>query len=265
MYPFGFGQLPSINLIVFMHMKAKLILSTIFLVASISLYAQDSSKLTKVFLQDGTTFSAYVEKQADGGYKLTTEDGSVLIYREGEISLDKPFKKSARNTQAKSSAQRQEIIQATNIPVQNLKYRDLKKIYSARDYHGYEPGDKYSPGVIGVVSFLVPGLGQYITGTQIGWGILQTVVGGACLSYGIQSSFSYGENNGIPAFAVWAGMATWSCCAAVKAAKIKNLYYRDVRNGVAYQFDVTPYFDVTSPSLASNQNFVTGLSLRVSF
>ena len=244
-------------------MKAKLILSTIFLVASISLYAQDSSKLTKVFLQDGTTFSAYVEKQADGGYKLTTEDGSVLIYREGEISLDKPFKKSARNTQAKSSAQRQEIIQATNIPVQNLKYRDLKKIYSARDYHGYEPGDKYSPGVIGVVSFLVPGLGQYITGTQIGWGILQTVVGSACLSYGIEYWISWGEPH--PALAGWAAMAVWSACSASKAAKIKNLYYRDVRNGVAYQFDVTPYFDVTSPSLASNQNFVTGLSLRVSF
>ena len=246
-----------------MHMKAKLILSTIFLVASISLYAQDSSKLTKVFLQDGTTFSAYVEKQADGGYKLTTEDGSVLIYREGEISLDKPFKKSARNTQAKSSAQRQEIIQATNIPVQNLKYRDLKKIYSARDYYGYEPGDRYSPVAIGLASFFVPGLGQYITGSQVGWGILQTVVGSACLGYGIEWWIHWGEPH--PALAGWAAMAVWSAFSASKAAKINNLYYRDLRSGVAYKFDIAPYINVTAPVLASNQNFVTGLSLRVSF
>ena len=254
-----------------MHMKAKLILSTIFLVASISLYAQDSSKLTKVFLQDGTTFSAYVEKQADGGYKLTTEDGSVLIYREGEISLDKPFKKSARNTQTKLSAQRQEFSQATNqvpspqIPVQGLNYRDLKRMYSARDYNGREPGDKYSPAGVGIASFFLPGLGQYITGCQIGWGILQSAIGGYCLGYGATAMILGNAETGAPALAIWAGMGIWSACSASKAAKIKNLYYRDLRNNVTLKFDVAPYFDVTSPVLASNQNMVAGLSFRVSF
>ena len=243
-----------------MHMKAKLILSTIFLVASISLYAQDSSKLTKVFLQDGTTFSAYVEKQNDGGYKLTMEDGSVFLFREGEISLDKPFKKkSAKNTQTTNQVPSQKNL------VQGLNYRELKKMYSARAYDGREPGDKYSPAGVGIASFFLPGLGQYITGCQIGWGILQSTIGGYCLGYGA-TAMIFGEDGiGARALAIWAGMGIWSACSASKAAKIKNLYYRDLKNQVTYKFELSPYVDLTAPVLASNQNMVAGLSFRVSF
>lgn len=264
-------------------MKAKLILSTIFLVASISLYAQDSSKLTKVFLQDGTTFSAYVEKQDDGGYKLTMEDGSVFLFREGEISLDKPFKKkSAKNTQTTN-----QVPSPKNL-VQGLNYRELKKMYSARDYDGREPGDKYSPAGVGIASFFLPGLGQYITGCQIGWGVVQTCLAIASIplmtasrSY-YHEEYTYGSSGhiynhtsyssrvwaaeiAVPAICVWAGMGIWSACSASKAAKIKNLYYRDLKNQVTYKFELSPYVDLTAPVLASNQNMVAGLSFRVSF
>ena len=250
-------------------MKAKLIFSIISLIVYVSLYAQEPTKLTKVFLQDGTTFNAYVEKQADGGYKLTTEDGSVFLFRENEISLDKPFKKSARK--ANSSVQGQENKQLTsqgqlkNIPVQGTMYRDLKKYYSARDYIGREPGDKFSPVGIGIGSFFIPGLGQYITGCQVGWGILQSVVSVYSLGFGVTSIISGYPEIGAPLLLVWAGMGVWSACSASKAAKIMNLYYRDLRNSVTYKFDVAPYIDVTSPVLASNQNMVAGLSFRVSF
>ena len=249
-------------------MKAKLLFSIFFLVACVSVYAQDSTKLTKVFLQDGTTFSAYVEKQVDGGYKLTTEDGSIFFFREGEISLDKPFKKSAKNTKARPAVQNRETKQladqgqSQNIPIQGLKYRDLKLMYSARDYRP-ERGDMYSPTLVGIGSFLLPGFGQYLTGSQIGWGLLQSFVSGASLGIMIDC-IDYGEEWGVP-FLIWAGTAIWSACSASKAAKIKNLYYRDLRNGVAYKFDFTPYVDATAPVLASNQNIVAGLSFRVSF
>lgn len=235
-------------------MKAKLLFSIFFLVACVSVYAQDSTKLTKVFLQDGTTFSAYVEKQVDGGYKLTTEDGSIFFFREGEISLDKPFKKSAKNTNQG---------QSQNIPIQGLKYRDLKLMYSARDYRP-ERGDMYSPTLVGIGSFLLPGFGQYLTGSQIGWGLLQSFVSGASMGFTIYCIEDVGEYWEYPLL-IWAGTALWSACSASKAAKIQNLYYRDLRNGVAYKFDFTPYVDAAAPVLASNQNIVAGLSFRVSF
>ena len=234
-------------------MKTKLIFSIFFLVTCVSLYAQDTSELRKIFLQDGTTFNAYVEKQVDGGYKLTTEDGSVFIFREGEISIDRPYGS----------------VPDFKYPVNELKYRELKKMYSAKSYSGREPGDKYSPAAVGIASFLIPGLGQYITGSQVGWGILQTALAaGAACTFVLALDGPLGRNYSAlayPMIGVYAGTAIWSACSAAKAAKIKNLYYRDLRNGVAYKFDVTPYFDVTAPVFASNQNFVTGLSFRVSF
>lgn len=223
----------------------KIILSFLSLVACVSIFAQDSSKLMRVSLKDGTKFNAYVEKQVDGGYKLTTEDGSVFFFREGEITIN-------NSVQSLKSGQKE------------LKYRELKKIYSAKDYHGREPGDKYSPAAMGVASFFVPGLGQYITGCQVGWGVLQTFLGELGLFFGVSALASGAPEYSSP-LAVWAGMGIWSCCSAVKAAKIKNLYYRDIKSGVAYNFELTPYFDVTTPVLASNQQYVAGLSFRVSF
>ena len=231
-------------------MKTKLIFSIFFLVTCVSLYAQDTSELRKIFLQDGTTFNAYVEKQVDGGYKLTTVDGSVFIFREGEISIDRPYGS----------------VSDYKYPVKELKYRELKKMYSAKSYSGREPGDKYSPAAVGIASFLIPGLGQYITGSQVGWGILQTALAAGAAFIGVLAlERECPEALVYPMVGVHAGTAIWSACSAAKAAKIKNLYYRDLRNGVAYKFDVTPYFDVTAPVFASNQNFVTGLSFRVSF
>lgn len=239
----------------------KLIILSLAIIASISLYAQDNTTLTKVFLQDGTSINAYVEIQPEGGYKITTEDGAILFFREGEISINKPFKKSrTRTVQANTQKQTAPQIQYTS-----SRYKDLKKIYSAKDYNGYMPGDRYNPTGIWWASFLVPGLGQYITGSQVGWGLLQTFLSSFSISFGVTSLINGAPELAIPGLGVWAGTAIWSACSACKAAKIKNLYYRDVRNGVAFKFDIAPYFDVAAPTLACNSGVVSGVSLKISF
>lgn len=238
-------------------MKKLIVSLSLFFACFIFLSAQNSG-FTTVNLVNGATLRAQVEKQAYGGYKLTTEDGSVFYFNENEI---KSFG------------------QASIQPERELKYWELKQMYSAKDYHGRELGDKYSPAGVGIASFLIPGLGQYITGTNVGIGVMQTVLGLASFAgvvFHARDMYYTGEERlkdlhrkytdaTIASASIWAGIATWSCCSAVKAAKIKNLYYRDVRNGVAFKFDVAPYFDVTSPMLASNTGVVSGLSLKISF
>lgn len=248
-------------------MKKIIIALALILLMCPAIYAQKNAKLTKVYFQDGTMISANVERQEEGGYKLTTEDGSVFFFREDEISLGKPFKQHRNKEQITYQS---EIQMATQQPevhqVQSgLKYRELKKIYSAKDYKGPQPGDKYSPAIIGVASLVIPGMGQFITGSQVGWGIMQSFLFGMSLPIFIKGVDHSDVTQYAPGAAIWGITAIWSSLSAAKAAKIKNLYYRDLRNGIAYQFDVTPYFDATAPTLASNQNFVTGLSFRVTF
>lgn len=209
------------------------------------LNAQEKEKTT-VILKNGTKITAYVEKQPSGGYELTTEDGNIFIFNSNEIkSIGESVKKSEK--------------------IKKYKYWELKQMYSAKDYQGRKIGDRFNPTGIGVASFLLPGLGQYITGCQVGWGVMQTICGISSLAGGSKLFADGFIAAGASVFAVWLGMSTWSCCSAVKAAKIKNLYYRDLKNQVTYKFDLSPYVDVTAPVLASNQNMVAGLSFRVSF
>ena len=50
----------------------------------------------------------------------------------------------------------------------DMRYRDYKKLYNPKDYVRM-PGDRHSPAVSGVCSWLIPGLGQMICG-EVGRG-----------------------------------------------------------------------------------------------
>ena len=54
-------------------------------------YAQQDNNMKTAYLSDGTAINAYVEKQPDGTYKLTIEDGSVFFFQENEISFNRHF------------------------------------------------------------------------------------------------------------------------------------------------------------------------------
>ena len=50
----------------------------------------------------------------------------------------------------------------------DMRYRDYKRLYNPKDYVRM-PGDRHSPAVSGVCSWLIPGLGQMICG-EVGRG-----------------------------------------------------------------------------------------------
>jgi hypothetical protein len=52
--------------------------------------------------------------------------------------------------------------------VAGMKYKELKNIYNYKEWNS-DRGDRYNPGVMSVCSFLIPGLGQMISG-EIGRG-----------------------------------------------------------------------------------------------
>lgn len=147
-----------------------------------------------------------------------------------------------------------------------LNYRQLKKIYSPRDY---SPGfmDRYSPWLSGIGSFLIPGLGECI-GNEWGRGLLKFGLGGVFwLTY--VSTFAFIMNPGvffttnIIAGAALIGVYVWSIVDAVKITKVKNLYYRDLMGQSGMTFNMYPSLNY----IPSGNSFkaAPGLTLALSF
>lgn len=65
-------------------------------------YAQQDNNMKTAYLSDGTAINAYVEKQPDGTYKLTIEDGSVFFFQENEISFNRTDRISQTSTPGSS-------------------------------------------------------------------------------------------------------------------------------------------------------------------
>ena len=135
------------------------------------------------------------------------------------------------------------------------RYRDIKDLYDPRAYV-YDFSDPYSPGWAGVASFVIPGLGQCICNEWgRGIGILAANVGFTTLEYLEASALFVGVLAGTPnpvsgllpanivvgpaMVAVSAGAAVvtlaghvafniWNISDAVRIAKVKNMYYKDM-------------------------------------
>ncbi len=215
----------------------KVCILIVAVLVSLSLSAQETKSLSTVILNNGMSISGYVEPQMDGGYKVTSESGDVFYYSSSDVKRI--------NGNLSPEVQR------------DLKYWQYKKMYNARDY-SYELGDKYRVGGVGAASFLFPGLGQYITGCQVGIGILQTVVAGAGITSIIQA-YQYNrtshkadyETHLCVGIAMVASMSLWSGFSAIRAAKIKNMYLRDKSHG-SIGVDVKPYLSFDPMSLQNN-------------
>lgn len=219
----------------------KVCILIVAVLVSLSLSAQETKSLSTVILNNGMSINGYVEPQADGGYKVTSESGDVFYYSSSDVKRI--------NGNLSPEVQR------------DLKYWQYKKMYNARDY-SYELGDKYRVGGVGAASFLFPGLGQYITGCQVGFGILQTVVFGAGITTIIHAYHYYDRNwdykpnadfdtHLCVGIAMVASMSLWSGFSAIKAAKIKNLYLRDKSHG-SIEVGVKPYLSFDPMSLQNN-------------
>ena len=161
--------------------------------------------------------------------------------------------------------------------VAGLKYRALKRVYNPKMY-ARQLGD-ISPALCGIASWLIPGLGQGLAdewGRAAGiWGVelgLTTVMGLSAAA-GSANNDQYTQTGGEGAIGVMAaaliGLAAldiWNIVDAVRVAKVKNMYYQDIRaqRGLA-DFDVRLEPFVASVPSPVNQGFTpsAGLSFKV--
>ena len=171
-----------------------------------------------------------------------------------------------------------------------MKYKDLKDTYSPKEYVK-SANDPYSPGWSGFASFVLPGLGQVING-ETGRGIAFFA---GDLAIGVAANlcadkfmkYVQTDANGKPvkdggkyvytddaAAGKWAGAIIgvsavgvanyiWSICDARKVAKVKNMYYQDLRNGYSMDFSLYPSLDLAQTP--SGYQPAPGLALSLRF
>lgn len=165
----------------------------------------------------------------------------------------------------------------------DMRYRDYKRLYNPKDYVRM-PGDRHSPAVSGVCSWLIPGLGQMICGeVGRGFGYLGGAVAcGAAVGtgYGLlfagivkattsEGSSGKGALTGGTLLIIGgaAGLLAVDICAIVdgaRVAKIKNMYERDMRRQVStLDMRLQPY--VSTFNTATSNTPVAGFSLAVNF
>lgn len=154
-----------------------------------------------------------------------------------------------------------------------MKYRQYRKLYKASDYVRM-PGDRYSPVVGGLCSFLIPGLGQAVNG-DFGRGLAffgGTVAGYMAMGVGIGMLDSYDEGAGTAGSvlvtvggAAVLGVAIWSIIDGVQHAKIKNMYLRDIVGISSLDISLNPYIASTAAPFSPDASPAFGLSLNVTF
>jgi hypothetical protein len=160
----------------------------------------------------------------------------------------------------------------------NAQYRINKTMYDYRTY-SHQPGDPYSPVVAGVASFLIPGLGQMISG-EFGRGaaffggafgcVIIMGVGVLSLTLTVIDVMNTGDNAGanVGLGLIWTGLFgfilvdIWSVIDGVRVAKVNNLAFHD-KNKLSYKLNIHPW--INTSYYARTGSMPVGLSLKVKF
>ena len=245
----------------------KLVILSVLLCASLSAWGQDlitkkdGSDIEAKILEVTPTEIKYKKFSNLEGPIFTLPVKDILIVRyengENEIFTTQPV-----------------VLNTDKEVVPGMRYQDYKGLYDSSRYMKQE-NDPYSPFWAGFASFFIPGLGEAITGE---WG---RAAGFFFSNMGIALSQSLIVNDAVireggyaydhlPAgywilMAARVGLNVWSICDSVKIAKIKDMYYQDMkaqRAGLDIKLD--PFFAYT-PAGGSQLQPVTGFSLRLSF
>lgn len=149
-----------------------------------------------------------------------------------------------------------------------MKYKEYKHFYKASDYEP-QPGDKYSPALGGVLSWIIPGLGQMVNG-EVGRGFKyfgSTIACSAVMGAGM--GLAYADMPVAGSIVLIAGAAALlavdiaAIVDGVNVAKIKNMYNRDIRDMAAVKVNLSPYFATVAGGPAYQP--VAGAALRISF
>jgi hypothetical protein len=155
----------------------------------------------------------------------------------------------------------------------NAQYRINKTRYNYRTYR-YQAGDPFNPDLAGFTSFLLPGLGQMISGEHVrGAVFLGAFAGGATMIIGgIKLSETYteespGNEGSVVAVAClvtfgfidMVAVDIWAIIDARHVAKVNNLASRD-KAKAGSRVIISPYI-----GNLKNERVPVGLSMKVKF
>ena len=152
-----------------------------------------------------------------------------------------------------------------------MKYKELKRIYDYKDWFSTQE-DEYSPAIMGLCSFLIPGLGQIIcdeVGRGLAWlggavGCYLLTAGTSAMGFALIMTGS-GVAGPLVMFAGPIAMLTLDICAitdACRVAKVKNMYMTDLEKR-KYSLDLHPSVDCIN--LSGGVQPVAGLTLALKF
>lgn len=186
------------------------------------------------------------------------------------------------------------VLSATMLSAQvvpGMKYKELKHMYNTRDYVK-SAGDPYSPGWLGFGSFVVPGLGQVLSGETgrglaIFGGSIVLDVAGSIFANRMVDCFERDSEGKLVKDAqgelicndkdkakrmLWGMLGTgavalvydiWNICDAVKVAKVKNMYNQDLQGRRSMEVGLYPSMDFAV--LPDGVKPVAGMTLSVQF
>ena len=248
-------------------MKRLLIAFAIIFGSCITVSAQDV--ITK---KDGTDIQAKILEvtTTEVKYKkFSNLEGPVFTLLKSDILI---VRYENGENEVFNESQKSVTLNTDNEIVYGMKYRDYKDFYNTRNYVS-QPGDPYTPFWIGFGDFIIPGLGNAITGewgraagfffSNLGLGLLGlTQMKVVSTSYG----YTYEYTGWYWAIMVARlGLDVWSICDAVHVAKAKNMYNQDLRAlKASLDYSIEPYFAYT-PYSSEGLQPIAGLSLKVNF
>ena len=161
--------------------------------------------------------------------------------------------------------------------VAGMKYKELKSIYNYKDWTSASD-DRYSPGWMSVCSFIIPGLGQMISG-EVGRGFGWLGGAAGCWALiGVGAGLEvYGAYNGdapdtamvtagsLLTLAAYIGLGAVEVCSIIDAsrvAKVKNMYNQDMKKR-ALTLNLYPSVDYIK--MGNGVQPTTGLTLAMRF
>ena len=266
-------------------MKRHLFLSAIVLmVMCLCASAQNAIEGT-LLLRDGNKVSGLVETNPDGSAKVVTDTGDTFYFTASEID------------RFREKGELQEV-------VPGMKYKEYKNYYSTWHYiqqtnDKYRPGLALALSALfpGIGEAYVGEWGRAAAFTLLDGACLTvftlglTNVSNEKYNIEVPDYFyyidEYGYNSIDPKYMaeyekilteyhnknMWTFIAgaigmglcrLWSASDVNKVAKIKNLYYRDIRGLSSVQFDLEPCVGQIG-ALAMQPTSVAGLTLRITF
>lgn len=222
---------------------------------------KDGSDVQAKIIEVGTTEIKYK--------RFSNLDGPVFIVNKSDVLIIR-YENGEKDVFVETK-QKDEISLNTSEPiVAGMKYNEYCKLYDTKNYRP-QSTDPYSRGWAGVASAFIPGLGQGVAG-EWGRGAL-FFLGNLSINLTAYTQISV-DKHGYYTYTdlYWALLAIgiafdiWSICDAVHVAKVKNMYYQDIRarQTAQVEYSINPFVSVT-PDLGLGNKPLAGLSLSMSF